>query len=69
MVTSTTVNPGASGAANVSQETDFKDPGQNYLVNTEGVAEWLLAGRDSRAIVGLLPRIATQRQPLSNSRM
>ncbi len=51
------------------RRNDTKVPGQNYLVNTEGVPEWLLAGRNSRAIAGLLPRIATQPQPLRNSRM
>ena len=38
-----------------------KDPGQNYLVNSEGDPEWLQHGCDSQAIAGLLPRIATQR--------
>ena len=46
-----------------------KDPGQNYLVNTEGDPEWLRAGRESQPIARLLPRIAPQRQPLRNSRM
>ena len=63
------VGPTSVGHSLPEHKPNPKDPGQNYLVNTEGVLEWLLAGRDSRAIAGLLPRIATQRQPLKNGRM
>ena len=59
-------------AAKISYDESLarrKDPGQNNLVNTERDPEWLLAGRDLQVIAGLLPKIATPRQPLRNSRV